>query len=89
MTTSEPSRYLALMALDIISEMFQYGVIHEENKYFSLDLRTMTDQDAIETICNMDADGLITSNLTEDHRRFYVQAELIAEFVAENWRLNK
>lgn len=81
--------HLANTARDIISDMFRWGIIREGSKYFSLDLRDMSDQDAIETMCAMDADGLISSDIHADTMRvYYVSDELISMFVTENWRLN-
>lgn len=82
------TKHLAYVAKEIISEMFRWGVINEGSKYFSLDLRTMSDEEAIETICDMDANGIITSNVMEDFSRsYYVSPELIITFVTENWKL--
>lgn len=82
--------HLAQTAKEIISDMFRWGVIGEGSKYFALDMRTISDSEAVATICALEAEGLISSDVNANPTSvYYVSDGLIADFIAENWRLNQ
>lgn len=82
--------YLALTAKEILSDMFRWGVIDEGSKYSVLDMRTISNSEAIATVCAMEAEGLISSDVDANPTNvYYVSDGLIADFIAENWRLNR
>lgn len=88
MTVAKP--HLVKIAKEIISDMFRWGMIGEGSKYFALDMRTISDSEAVATICAMEAEGMISSDIHANPTSvYYVSDALIADFIDENWRLNQ
>lgn len=72
---------LAQTAKDIISDMFRWGYIKDDMSYIDLDLRTISDDDAINVIRDMKQNHLIDGDYAHPaFAHYYVPTELLKEF---------